>query len=141
MDRKNRRHDTATESQASGIRETWRAVRAVYPEDSARRVVDLRAYCGDLQRRREPGKQSGCDMPLVPSLKERAGRIREIQGVSREETSQRLEEEIELWMRAFLAMEEKDKWESRAKAIGFSAHLRMRSPNSRRRHFGFSGEH
>jgi hypothetical protein len=105
----------------------------LHEDDPAGRIVDLRAYCRALQWGSEPRVQSGSDLRLVPSLEERARRIREIQGVSRQETSQRIEEEVAVWMRAFLEMEKENQRAGREA-------LRVRAPNTSRRHFGFKGD-
>src|SRR6185312_12814755 len=43
----------------------------------------------------------------APSLQDRARRIREIKSLSRQETSQRITEDITLWMREIFAIQEK----------------------------------
>ena len=126
MDRETRRPATATESPPSGIRGEGRQVPPLHPQDQTGRVVDLRAYRSDLQRRGEQGEQSRADLHLVPSLKERARLIREGKSLSLKEASQRLEEEIALCLRAICEMETQDKRDGR--------------PAMTRRHFGFSGD-
>ena len=126
MDWKDTRHTTATESPPSGIRGEGRQVPPLHPQDQTGRVVDLGAYRSDLQRRAEQGEQSGPDLRLVPSLKERARLIREGKSLSLQEASQRLEEEIALCLRAICEMETQDKRDGR--------------PAMTRRHFGFSGD-
>src|SRR5689334_10278055 len=128
MDRKDTRHTSPAESPTACIRAAQWPVPSLHQEDTTGRVVDLRAYCRSLQRGTEPGIQSGPHLRLVPTLQERAGRIREIQGVSQEEASPGIAEQVALWLRAFLEMEEKDRWPSRPPRVG-------------RRHFGFSGDH